>query len=299
MGDFMAKYRFDENKIKYKIKQMQRYYKQYKKHHQYHYKKQYDKIFEEIYPELDDLQSVIITTRVLNMDKFRYGKTGRIEGETDILEDLKNHAIFQIYKYIPKIDLTKKLYSILSAIIYHSSLTHFYSYYQIKFPIMYIPDMDTDITEENVDSNEIYYILKKINELQEYNFEIENAEIDLDKDTAEIITEITNFFKNMNDIICQEFQVDPKEMRKFIILNNIVYSFYIQNYNSLGFYTNLIFKKRLVQIKTDVNVIIIRRFVEYIYDSVSKIDNIFLMKNIIYRTNIDKYAKMIVSTIDT
>jgi hypothetical protein len=31
---------------------------------------------------------------------------------------------------------------------------------------MYIPDMDTDITEENVDSNEIYYILKKINELQ-------------------------------------------------------------------------------------------------------------------------------------
>jgi hypothetical protein len=88
-------------------------------------------------------------------------------------------------------------------------------------------------------------------------------------------------------------------MRKFIILNNIVYSFYIQNYNSLGFYTNLIFKKRLVQIKTDVNVIIIRRFVEYIYDSVSKIDNIFLMKNIIYRTNIDKYAKMIVSTIDT
>ncbi len=70
---------------------------------------------------------------------------------------------------------------------------------------MYIPDMDTDITEENVDSNEIYYILKKINELQKYNFEIENAEIDLDKDTAEIITEITNFFKNMNDIICQEF----------------------------------------------------------------------------------------------
>jgi len=70
---------------------------------------------------------------------------------------------------------------------------------------MYIPDMDIDITEENVDSNEMYYILKKINELQEYNFEIENAEIDLDKDTAEIITEITNFFKNMNDIICQEF----------------------------------------------------------------------------------------------
>jgi len=70
---------------------------------------------------------------------------------------------------------------------------------------MYIPDMDIDITEENVDSNEMYYILKKISKLQEYNFEIENAEIDLDKDTAEIITEITNFFKNMNDIICQEF----------------------------------------------------------------------------------------------
>lgn len=263
------------------------------------YKKQYDNIFHEIYQDLDDLQSVIITTKVLDMDKFKFGANSRIEGEQDILDDLKNHALYQIYKYIPKIDLNRKLYSILQAIIYHSSLTHYYSFYQVKFPIMYVPDLDMDITDDIVDNNEIYYILKNLNEnIINDILRDQNKEVIEDTSSTNIVQDIIEFFTKLDSLIIETYSDDYRNMRKFVTLNNMVYLFYIQNYNSLQFYTNLIFKKRLVQIKNDINVIIIRRFIEYIYKSVSNIINDGINKNCIYYTNINQYQKLFISQLD-
>lgn len=263
------------------------------------YKKQYDNIFHEIYQDLDDLQSVIITTKVLDMDKFKFGANSRIEGEQDILDDLKNHALYQIYKYIPKIDLNRKLYSILQAIIYHSSLTHYYTFYQVKFPIMYVPDLDMDITDDIVDNNEIYYILKNLNEnIINDILRDQNKEVIEDTSSTNIVQDIIEFFTKLDSLIIETYSDDYRNMRKFVTLNNMVYLFYIQNYNSLQFYTNLIFKKRLVQIKNDINVIIIRRFIEYIYKSVSNIINDGINKNCIYYTNINQYQKLFISQLD-
>lgn len=263
------------------------------------YKKQYDNIFHEIYQDLDDLQSVIITTKVLDMDKFKFGANSRIEGEQDILDDLKNHALYQIYKYIPKIDLNRKLYSILQAIIYHSSLTHYYSFYQVKFPIMYVPDLDMDITDDIVDNNEIYYILKNLNEnIINDILRDQNKEVIEDTSSTNIVQDIIEFFTKLDSLIIETYSDDYRNMRKFVTLNNMVYLFYIQNYNSLQFYTNLIFKKRLVQIKNDINVIIIRRFIEYIYKSASNIINDGINKNCIYYTNINQYQKLFISQLD-
>lgn len=88
--------------------------KMYEKNKSERLKKKIDDEFSQIYYDIYNLCSVIITTRVLSGKRFQYGSTGKIEGESSIVEDLILHSIQNVYIYIPKIDTSRKIYSIIS-----------------------------------------------------------------------------------------------------------------------------------------------------------------------------------------
>ncbi len=102
------------------------------------------------------LQTVIIGKRVM-YNKYVPQKNPNIliNDDKDIFDDLVLHQIQQMFQFFEKIDLDRKLYSILSSIQNYSQRIHYFTFYQKKHYIV----VDDTIDDEESDFESKFDIL--------------------------------------------------------------------------------------------------------------------------------------------
>lgn len=185
-----------------------------------------DEIEAKLYVIMRSLQIVIINKKVMKKDeKYFNSKTNLIDGDQQIFEDLVIHSVQQMFAYIDKIDLKRKLYSILQKIQNKQSLIHYFKFYAVKNTI-FITDNSTEFEEDS----DFEYMLDKL-----YYEKNKNTHNDFfDELTQEQIMEMEldeNSILNKKQLVQKETNIANlkkiSDMKNYCGNTNWVYNFEI------------------------------------------------------------------------
>lgn len=230
------------------------------------------------------LQTVIINKKVMNYGRSSgISQMGIIDNDNQIFDDLVIHAVQQMFAYIDKLDLKRKLYSILQKIQNVSSQIHYFTYYQTKNIVL---TADNNQDEDN--DQDFEYVIDKL--YYEKNTEISNNWVD--KATSEQIMEMemdeTSILNHWQDI--EQKKQDAECQKKIFELSKL------ENPNKNWVSNFEIFEKIDKILKfgfcSDFKGILIKLYIinVLVYESVSKYNDNFNMFNVLMETKI-KYIK--------
>ncbi len=216
---------------------------------------QIKKVEEQLFPIFFDLQSMIINSKVLRKSNKSVGGTSIIEGKQDIFEDLTLHQVQQMYQYLPKIDTSRKVFSILQKIQNISSQVHFHKYYQSNDIL--INDNNDEENETDLSKIDRLYFLNNPHqyEVDELKLIYEQLGIEnpLKKDKTIKNKLDTSIFGLMESIIRFQYIKNSKGMlNKLHVINTCLYERLNEFNNDFYKLKEVILKNRKYNVKLDI-----------------------------------------------
>ncbi len=183
------------------------------------------KIEDELYYIFYDLQTIIIGKKVMSTYNVSSSNPSiMIDRDDDVFQDLVIHSIQQMFQYFDKIDLDRKLYSILCSIQNYSSRIHYFTFYSSKNTVIVDgtfgdeeSDFDNRFDQIYFDNNKHLYeedhdqmIDRQVEEFISERFgEDEELEIDIELKNEQWIQNF-DIFKTIDFVLkfgfCKEFK---------------------------------------------------------------------------------------------